>query len=116
MRRYLFLVLALLVASGIAALGVRYVGAAGQAQGTASQPSAGARAKAGPSRALVKRAQQVLISAGRLKSKATGVMNPATRSALRAYQKQHGLKGTGTLSAETLVAMGLAADTTALKR
>ncbi len=114
MRRYLGLIFAIALLSTAAVLGVRHVGAVpGQARAAATQPTAaGAKPAAHPSRTLVTRAQRVLITEGRLKGKADGKMSPATRSAIRAYQKQKGLKITGTLSAETLARMGLAPDST----
>ncbi len=69
--------------------------------------------EAKPRPELVRRAQAVLIAAGRLKGKPDGKMNPATRTAIRSYQKQHGLKITGTLSRETLAFMGIPPDTAA---
>jgi peptidoglycan DL-endopeptidase CwlO len=77
--------------------------------GTAATAATAAR----PDRAVVLKAQQALIATGRLKSRATGVLNPATRSAIRAFQKQHGLKSTGALSPETLALLGIPVDTTA---
>ncbi|MBI5835701.1 MAG: peptidoglycan-binding protein [Candidatus Eisenbacteria bacterium] len=81
-------------------------------------PRAAAVARPGESataRAVIEKAQKILISAGRLRGKADGRMSPATRSAIRAYQKQHGLKGTGKLTPETLARMGLAPDTSSAR-
>src|SRR5258707_1678499 len=76
-------------------------------------PSApGAAAKSDTSRAAsgqLERAQRYLHSRGLFHQRPDGRMSPATRAALKAFQKKRGLKITGTLDAETLVAMQLAA-------
>ncbi len=51
--------------------------------------------------AHVKAIQEALDKAG-AKLKADGMMGPATKAALRAYQKKHGLKVTGAANAATL--------------
>lgn len=66
-------------------------------------PTAPATRHAAWTKAEIKEAQEGLAKAGLYKGKATGVMNKATRSALRAYQKQNKLPVTGRLSDSVLV-------------
>ena len=56
----------------------------------------------------LERAQRYLHVKGLFRQQPDGRMSPATRAALKAFQKKRGLKITGTLDAETLVAMQLA--------
>jgi peptidoglycan hydrolase-like protein with peptidoglycan-binding domain len=60
--------------------------------------------------------QTKLKELGLYKGEVTGFKNPETAEALRAYQKQNGLKETGTLSAETREKFGLPARKTAAKK
>jgi peptidoglycan hydrolase-like protein with peptidoglycan-binding domain len=56
----------------------------------------------------LERAQRFLHSRGLFRPQPDGHMSPATRAALKAFQKKRGLKITGTLDPQTLVAMQLA--------
>jgi len=56
----------------------------------------------------VKAAQAMLKRKGAYSGEATGKLDPATRDALKAYQKDNGLRATGTLNRATLEKMGIA--------
>ncbi len=53
-------------------------------------------------------AQKMLKSKGLLSGDATGKLDPATREALKGFQKDNGLRQTGTLNRATLEKMGIA--------
>jgi peptidoglycan hydrolase-like protein with peptidoglycan-binding domain len=53
-------------------------------------------------------AQKLLKEKNLYAGEASGSLDPATRTALKAYQEANGLKGTGTLNAVTLEKMGIA--------
>ncbi|PYT01339.1 MAG: hypothetical protein DMF63_00360 [Acidobacteria bacterium] len=53
-------------------------------------------------------AQNMLKKKGSYSGEATGKLDPATRDALKSYQKDNGLKATGTLNRATLEKMGIA--------
>jgi hypothetical protein len=56
---------------------------------------------------VIRAAQQVLRSEGLLDTPATGVLDRVTRSALRDFQVDRGLRITGVLDYETAIALGL---------
>ncbi len=53
-------------------------------------------------------AQTMLKSKGVYSGEATGKLDPATRDSIKAYQKNNGLRQTGTLNRATLEKMGIA--------
>ena len=53
-------------------------------------------------------AQTMLKRKGAYSGEATGKLDPATRDALKSYQKDNGLRATGTLNRATLEKMGIA--------
>ncbi len=56
---------------------------------------------------VVKRAQISLQVAGYYKGSITGVLDEATRAAIRSYKRDHGLQGYGYLDGETLSSLGI---------
>ena len=71
-------------------------------QDTTQKPAAKPAAKPTWTKEQIKEAQAGLIKAGLYKGDTSGVMNAATRKALRAYQKQNKMRVTGTLSDSVL--------------
>jgi peptidoglycan hydrolase-like protein with peptidoglycan-binding domain len=63
--------------------------------------------KAAQGSANVKKAQQSLQSKGYYKGQIDGLMGPATRSAIRQYQKAEHLHVTGTLDNQTASKLGV---------
>lgn len=55
----------------------------------------------------VKKAQEALKNKGHNPGSMDGVMGQQTRQAIRAFQKANGLKGSGTLDAETAAKLGI---------
>ena len=53
-------------------------------------------------------AQSVLKRKGSYSGEATGKLDPSTRDAIKTYQKDNGLRATGTLNRATLEKMGVA--------
>lgn len=60
-----------------------------------------------PTKAQITKAQELLKSKGIYDGSATGTYNTATRDAIRIYQKDNGLRSTGTLNRATLEKMGV---------
>jgi peptidoglycan hydrolase-like protein with peptidoglycan-binding domain len=56
----------------------------------------------------VTEAQNMLKTKNLYSGEATGKLDPATRTSLKAYQEANGMKGTGTLNQATLEKMGIA--------
>ena len=56
---------------------------------------------------LVATVQQELAREGYYRSQIDGTIGPDTRRAINRYQSDHGLRTTGTLTAETLHSLGL---------
>ncbi|MBV9007613.1 MAG: peptidoglycan-binding protein [Verrucomicrobia bacterium] len=69
-----------------------------------SRPLDGSRYGGG---SVVARVQQRLASAGYYRGEIDGVMGPRTRSAIRAYERRHGLPVDGAVDRPLLEAMGL---------
>ncbi len=60
-----------------------------------------------PTKAQITQVQEMLKSKGVYNGSATGKYDTATRAAIRIYQKDNGLKSTGTLNRATLEKMGV---------
>jgi peptidoglycan hydrolase-like protein with peptidoglycan-binding domain len=78
---------------------------------TTSAPKTETTKKRGPvfraNKGQIKEAQTMLKSKGSYSGEATGTLNVDTRTALKGYQKENGLKETGTLNRVTLEKMGI---------
>jgi peptidoglycan hydrolase-like protein with peptidoglycan-binding domain len=78
----------------------------GMQQGEQMQPQgAQSTAPVRVSRQQVKQVQQKLKTAGLYKGGIDGVMGPETRQAIMQFQKQNGLRNTGSLNQQTLAAL-----------
>lgn len=79
--------------------------------GSATATSTPAK-KRGPifraNKAQITEVQELLKSKGSYTGEATGKLDPATRTSIKAYQKDNGLRQTGTLNRATLEKMGVA--------
>ena len=88
--------------------------AAGLAQGQSPPGSDGSKSasKRGPvfraNKDQVTAAQTMLRAKGVYAGEATGKLDPATRDSLKSYQKDNGLRASGTLNRATLEKMGIA--------
>lgn len=79
--------------------------------GSASASEAKSTSKRGPifraNKDQVIAAQKILKSKGNFTGEASGELDDNTRASIKSYQKEHGLRATGTLNRATLEKMGI---------
>lgn len=107
MKKLLWVVLSLILATGLAVVAQNKNGnSTATASANANKPKRGPVFRATSDQ--VKQAQAILKQRSFYTGEETGKLNPDTRTGLKKYQEAEGLRVTGTLNKVTLEKMGIA--------